>query len=274
MRVQGLAAFADNWIWLWRDEATGTTGVVDPGEAEPVLRALRGGPLHHILLTHHHADHIGGVEELVARTGARVWGLGADRHRLPPLDHPLEAGQDARIGGLRARVLHLPAHTLGHIAFHLPEPGLLFCGDALFLMGCGRLFEGDGAALWTAMRTLRSLPDATLVCCAHEYTRANAHFVHSILPGDEEIHRRLAEVEALTARGAPTVPAPLGRERRTNLFLRADAPIVARALGMEGADPVAVATALRRRRDVFQAPPATPLTRDRAEPVVIFPDKR
>jgi hydroxyacylglutathione hydrolase len=252
LEVRAVPAFQDNLLWLLRCTATGQTAAVDPGDAEPILQALGDQPLHQILLTHHHPDHIGGVDELRDRTGAQVLGFDRDRHRLPRLDRALEEGEEVRVGQQVATVLFLPAHTLGHIAYHFARAEALFCGDTLFLMGCGRLFEGDAAMLWAAMTRLRALPPATRIYCAHEYTLTNARFAVEVDPQNEALRARLARVQALRAQGLATVPGGLAEERLTNPFLRADAPELASALAMEGASPVEITAALRQRRNTFR----------------------
>lgn len=252
LRVERVPILRDNYVWLLRCEQTGAVAVVDPGQAEPVQQALqaRGWPLHQVLITHHHADHIGGVEVLKARHGAIVVGPARDADRIPGLDVGVDEGDTWTLGAQVASVLALPAHTAGHIAFHFAQAQALFCGDTLFLMGCGRLFEGTPAQLWTAMQRLRALPGPTAVCCAHEYTLSNARWAVGLMPGDPALATAVARVEAARAQGLPTVPGRIDQERATNLFLRADQAPVAAAVGLPaGADPVAVTAALRAHKD-------------------------
>lgn len=258
MELVRLPAFRDNYLWLLRCPETGAVAVVDPGDDEVVDAALRarGWGLDLILNTHHHADHVGGNLALAAAYGARILGPAGEQARIPGLTQALQDGQQIRLGARQAQVLGVPGHTLGHIAFHFPASegaaeGLLFCGDSLFLMGCGRLFEGSPAMLWDSLRRLRALPDATLVCCAHEYTLGNARFACSVLPQDPEIAARAEQVQAMRARDQPTVPDLLGREKRTNVFLRADEPELALALFGRSAPPVEVLAELRARKDRF-----------------------
>ena len=251
MEIHLVPAFNDNYIHLLRDGDA--VGVVDPGDAAPVLAALErlGLRLTHVLLTHHHADHIGGVPALKERFGCTVTGAAADAHRIQHMDIAVRDGETASFGSHAARVIEVPGHTVGHIAFHFAGAGALFCGDTLFALGCGRLFEGTPAQMWESLKTLRALPDDTLVYCGHEYTLSNARFAVTVDPENRELARRAEAITALRQRGEPTIPAELGLEKRTNPFLRADDPAVQAALGMAGADPVAVFAEIRGRKDRF-----------------------
>jgi len=244
----------DNYVILLTDPNGPTTVVVDPGQAPVVEAALAEGgrTLTHILVTHHHADHIGGAAELTARFGCRVIGCGADRRRIPAITDPVSDGETFTLADERFLVMETPGHTVGHICFHLPLSNRLFSGDTLFMMGCGRLFEGTPDQMWSSLTRLRSLPDETEVFCAHEYTEANARFAVALTPGDPTIGRRVEETRSLRAVGRPTVPGTIARERAENPFLRADDPSIAAAVGLIGAEPVAVFAEIRRRKDVFR----------------------
>lgn len=254
MDVRVVPVPPDNLVFMSTDPNGPTTVVVDPGSTEIVARAAADGgrTITHILITHHHADHIGGVADLAGRFGARVIGCRADRHRLPALSDPVSEGETFEIADELFTVMETPGHTLGHICFHLPRSNRLLGGDTLFLMGCGRLFEGTPAKMWESLTRLRDLPDETEILCAHEYTEANARFALSLTPDDPEIARRLSEAGSLRARGLPTVPGSMRRERATNPFLRADDPAFAAAVGMAGADPVAVFARIRERKNAFR----------------------
>ncbi|MCX7932054.1 MAG: hydroxyacylglutathione hydrolase [Rhodovarius sp.] len=221
LSVRPIPILADNYAWWLRDEATGQVAVVDPGDAAAVTALLdaEGCGLDWILLTHHHADHIAGTAELVARYGARVAGAAADAHRLPPLDAALRGGDSFVLGASAAEILETPGHTLGHIAFSFP--GWLFCGDTLFSLGCGRLIEGTAEDLFRSLRRIDALPGETLIACGHEYTLANGRFALTVEPDNEALRARIAEAEAQRAAGRPTVPSTLASERAANPFLRA-----------------------------------------------------
>jgi hydroxyacylglutathione hydrolase len=253
MDIQLIPAFSDNYIYLLRDPASDAVGVVDPGEAEPVLQALDrlGLRLTHIFNTHHHNDHVGGNQTLKRRYGATLIGARADRSRIADMDIAVGEGESVSFGSQTARVFETPGHTVGHIAFWFEQAKALFCGDTLFALGCGRLFEGSPAQMWNSLWKLRGLPGDTRVYCGHEYTLSNARFAVTIEPENRDLHARVAAVEALRAKNQPTIPSTLEEERRTNPFLRADLPEVQAALGMEGASPTDVFAEIRRRKDRF-----------------------
>lgn len=224
--VEPIAILSDNYAWLLRDAATGAVAIVDPAEAGPIEAAidLGGGRLDLILLTHHHADHVAATDPIRARYGATVVGAKADAHRLPRLDQALAEGDTVALGDSVARVIETPGHTRGHIAFFFAEGAegpVLLCGDTLFSLGCGRLLEGTAPEMFASLRKLAALPAATLVCCGHEYTAANARFALSVDPANAALQARAERVKALRAAGTPTVPSRLGDELAENPFLLA-----------------------------------------------------
>lgn len=243
----------DNYAYLIHDATSGATAVVDVPEAGPILAALqaRGWRLSDILITHHHDDHIAGVEALRAATGAAVWGALADAHRLPALDHALAEGDVVSVGTAQGHVLDVSGHTLGHIAFVFPGDNLAFTADSLMAAGCGRLFEGSAAQMWDSLSKLAALPPRTLVCSGHEYTASNIRFALSLEPDNPALIFRSAQVAAAREDGRPTVPSILSEEMATNPFLRAALPDMKARLGMDHASDAEVFGEIRKRKDRF-----------------------
>lgn len=246
-----IPCLSDNYAYLIHDPATETVTLIDAPEAAPILAALyeRGWKLSHILITHHHFDHIDGVAMLEAATGARVIGAQADAHRLPPLTETVVASETLHVGMQGVEVFDVPGHTRGHVAYYFREAGLLFTGDSLMSWGCGRLFEGTPDEMFASLNQFAALPDATVVCSGHEYTTANGRFALSLEPQHPALLARMARVEALRGADLPTVPVDLGCERATNPYLRAADPALAAAIGMAGATPLEVFTEIRARKD-------------------------
>jgi len=253
LHVEPVPCLKDNYAWLAYDREEGVCAVIDPSEAEPVRRALeaRGLKLTHILNTHHHPDHVGGNLSLKEKFSASIVGPGNDAARIPGIDTGVREGDVYAVGSHAAKVLEIPAHTRGHIAFWFEKDNALFTGDTLFAMGCGRLFEGDPPTMWASLSKLAALPDAARVYCGHEYTEANGRFALTVEPGNEDLRARMEQVRAARARGLPTLPSTIGEERKTNPFLRAASPEIRRNLGLETADSVAVFAEARRRKDKF-----------------------
>ncbi len=221
--IQSLLNLKDNYAWLLRDQASGAVGVVDPADACAVAKHINanGGRLDLILLTHHHRDHTAGTDELRERFGARVVGPRAAVARLPVLDEAVGEGDAVRLGDAVGRVLDVPGHAIGHVAYYFDMPPALFCGDTLFSLGCGRLFEGTAEELYGSLRRLAGLPAETLVCCGHEYTESNARFARMVEPDNAALAAYAEKVKALRAAGKPSVPSRMGDEVALNPFLRA-----------------------------------------------------
>ncbi|MGB0694221.1 MAG: hydroxyacylglutathione hydrolase [Rhodospirillaceae bacterium] len=251
--IRQIPVLNDNYVYLARDPDSGACAVIDPAVSEPILKAAEdlGWTITHILNTHHHGDHVGGNRDIKAATGCTIIGFGGDRARIPGLDIAVKEGDTVSLGTATAQVFEVPGHTSGHIAYHFAESDALFCGDTLFSVGCGRLFEGTPGQMWTSLSKLRALPDTTRVYCAHEYTTANIAFALSIDPDNGALQTRAATVKSLRSQNQPTVPPLLGEEKAVNPFLRADDPGLATAMGLAGADPTQVFAAIRRAKDTF-----------------------
>lgn len=223
LEVVQIPVLSDNYVYLAHDSATGETAVIDPAVAEPVLSAAaeRGWTITQILNTHWHPDHVGGNAAIVAATGAKVTGPKGEAAKIPHIGRAVAEGDTVTVGASTARVLDVGAHTAGHIAYVFDDDAVLFPGDTLFALGCGRLFEGTPADMFTALGKLMALPDATQVFCAHEYTQSNARFAVKAEPDNAALAARVIEIDARGARNLPTVPSSIGEERATNPFVRA-----------------------------------------------------
>jgi hydroxyacylglutathione hydrolase len=223
MLVARIPVLSDNYVWLAHDPESGETVVIDPAVAEPVLAEAerRGWTIGQIWNTHWHPDHIGGNEKIKAATGAVVTGPAAEAARIPSLDRLVREGDRVRLGGIEAEVLEMPAHTAGHIAYHLAGERIAFVGDTMFAMGCGRLFEGTAAQMYANLQRLAALPPETQIYCAHEYTAANGRFALTVEPGNAALAERMARVAAMREAGEATVPTTIALERATNPFVRA-----------------------------------------------------
>jgi hydroxyacylglutathione hydrolase len=254
LNVELIPAFQDNYIYLLRTPGSSDVGIVDAGDAVPPIAALerQGLTLTHIFNTHHHPDHIGGNDALKARfPKARLIAPKSETLRIPGIDVAVADGDCVPFGSLTFKVIGVPGHTTGHIALWSELGEALFCGDTLFAIGCGRVFEGDAGQMWNSLGKLRSLPPQTRIYCGHEYTQNNARFAVTVDPENTALARRFESVKQLRAAGKPTIPSTMGLEIETNPFLRADDPAIARAVGLAGADPVAVFAEIRQRKDIF-----------------------
>ncbi len=253
LEIHQIPVLSDNYVYLAHDVATGKTAVVDPATHEEVLEALaeKGWTLTHILNTHHHTDHTGGNMALKQATGCTIVGPRADRDRIPGIDVEVGDGESYALGESVAKVFDVPGHTRGHIAYWFGDSDALFCGDTMFALGCGRLFEGTPQQMWTSLSKLRALPGSTQVYCAHEYTKSNAAFAITVEPDNGALAARKSMIDDMRARGERTVPSTLAEEIATNPFLRPDSPDLQRTLGMVGAPLVDVFAETRRRKDNF-----------------------
>jgi hydroxyacylglutathione hydrolase len=259
-KIELLPAFADNYIFLVSDSDLGLAMVVDPGDGDVVLKALKERDLHLslILNTHHHADHVGGNDKLQREYGAPIIGPAKEKARITGMSRAVAHGDTITFSTLRAEVFATHGHTAGHISYYFPQLKALFCGDTLFSLGCGRLFEGTPVEMWDSLKMLRTLPDDTQVYCAHEYSESNAKFALAIDKNNEALKARAAEIATLRREGKPTIPALLGSEKLANPFLRVDQTDLRKALAKAGlvaedADPAAVFGTIRSAKDRFGA---------------------
>jgi len=253
LEIHQIPVLSDNYVYLAHDPASGNTAVVDPAVTGPVLDAVaaKGWTITHILNTHHHGDHTGGNMEIKQATGCIIVGPRADRDRIPGIDIELGDGDSFLLGEAEARVFDVPGHTHGHIAYWFEESDALFCGDTLFALGCGRVFEGTMEQMWSSLAKLKALPGSARVYCAHEYTQSNGRFALSVEPHNKALIERMADVDDKRQHGIPTVPSTLEEERATNPFLRPDSAELQQTVGLVGGDAVAVFAETRRRKDSF-----------------------
>ncbi len=253
LKIIQLLVLSDNYIYLIHDDASGETAVVDPALAEPVLDYLaeQGWQLKYILNTHHHLDHVEGNSAIKQKTTCKVVAGQTDVQRIPDFDSGVTDGDELFLGQHKIRVITTPGHTLGHVAYFFEQDELLFCGDTLFVMGCGRLFEGSPEQMHASLTTLKALPSTTKVYCAHEYTQANGQFALSVEPDNQALQDKLQRVAVLRSNNEPTVPSTIQEEIATNPFFRTDSLSIQKTLGLVGADALSVFTELRKRKDVF-----------------------
>jgi len=244
----------DNYGVLVHDPATGATAAIDAPEAAPVEAALKetGWRLTDILVTHHHGDHTGGIAELKQKHNCKVTAPRAEAAKIPAVDVQIAENDTVKVGNLSARCIATPGHTLGQINYFFAADKLLFAGDTLFSIGCGRVIEGKPEMMWESLLKLRALPDDTQLYCGHEYTAANIKFAKTIEPDNAALAAREKEVVAQLAAGKPTVPSLLGDEKKNNVFLRADVPAVAAAVGLAGKPAAEVFTEVRARKNNFK----------------------
>lgn len=253
LQIETVSCLSDNYAFLAHDPETGHTALVDAPEAAPILARLseKNWTLSHVLITHHHFDHVDGLKDILSAHPATVIGNAADAGRLPTLDIALNDGDPLQIGSDAGVMIDVSGHTIGHVAFHFPQSRAVFTADSLMALGCGRVFEGTKAQMHASLQRLAALPPDTTVYSGHEYTQANAKFALTIDPDNPELISRIDNITTKRAAGIPTVPSLLGEELATNPFLRADDSKIQSRLGMAGADPAAVFAEIRNRKDNF-----------------------
>lgn len=252
--VHQFLCLKDNFGALIHDSATGATAAIDAPDADAVIAAAmsQGWELTDLLITHHHADHVQGLPGLKARfPKIRVAGPAKEASRIGAIDIALAEGDFAHVGDIAAKVIETPGHTAGHIVYWFEEDDVAFCGDTLFALGCGRVFETPLAVMWNSLVKLANLPGETEVYCGHEYTEANARFAVTIEPDNAALKDRIEVIAKLRAAGRATLPTTIAAELASNPFLRAEEPEVQSRLGMSGADPAAVFAEIRSRKDRF-----------------------
>jgi hydroxyacylglutathione hydrolase len=243
----------DNFGVLVHDPESGATAAIDAPEAAPIEAALKrtGWRLTDILVTHHHHDHTGGIEELKDNYHCRVVAPHAEASGIPGVDETVRENDAVEVGGLKAHVIETPGHTSGHISNWFDADALVFAGDTLFSIGCGRVIEGTPAMMWESLKKLRALPGQTRIFCGHEYTQSNIRFAQTIEPDNTALIARAAEVAEQIAHQQPTIPTTIDAERAANPFLRADLPELADAVGMPGRPPAEVFAEIRERKNKF-----------------------
>lgn len=253
LEIQQIPVLSDNYIYLIHDTDSGATAAVDPAIAEPVLKHLKLNhwQLSFIFNTHHHADHIGGNLLLKQQTGCHIIGSATDRHRIHGIDQGVTEGDSLQLGKHRIQVIECSGHTNGHIAFYIPQSNALFCGDTLFAIGCGRLFEGSAEQMQQSLKKFTALPLTTKIYCAHEYTATNAQFAQSVEPNNLNLQQAIKRIKHCRANNMPTVPTTLAEEIATNPFLRTDSLEIQQTLAMQGQSKLAIFTELRQRKNGF-----------------------
>lgn len=252
LHVHQFPCLSDNYGFLLHDDVSGQTAAIDTPDAGEYLKqaALKGWTISHIWNTHWHPDHAGGNQAIKDATGCTIIAPRGEGDKIMVYDHQIDPGDTVTLGDHTAHIMDVSGHTLGHIAYHLPDSAIAFVGDSIFALGCGRMFEGTPDMMWSTMLRLRALPNDTTLYCAHEYSQANARFATHIDPDNDALAAYAARIDALRAEDKPTVPTTLARELDTNPFLRADVAAMQAHMGHEG-DAVATFAAIRSAKDNF-----------------------
>jgi hydroxyacylglutathione hydrolase len=253
LEVHQFPARSDNYGVLIHDPETGATASIDAPDANSIMAALeeKGWTLTHIFVTHHHGDHTAGNKRLKALTRCIIVGPQGEARRIPAIDVEVSEGDSVAVGKTNGLVIETPGHTRGHISYLFPKNGIVFVGDTLFSVGCGKLLEGDAKMMWRSLQKLMALPPETQLYCGHEYTRANTKFALTVEPGNAALQARAVEAEELAKRKQPALPTTIAKELATNPFLRASSPEIQKRLGMEGRELWEIFGETRKRKDRF-----------------------
>lgn len=253
LEIITLPVLTDNYIYLIHDSVSRETAAIDPALAQPVLDILKknGWQLTYVWNTHHHSDHIGGNLQLKQLTGCKIIAAQADWDRIPGIDQGVDEGDVVLLGDHKANVIATPGHTRAHIVYHFAEDNILLCGDTLFAMGCGRLFEGTPEQMWQSLQKLKMLPPDTKVYCTHEYTQNNGQFALTVEPDNKALQQRMLEVDKRRQQDKPTLPTTIADELATNPFLREDSLSIRQSVGMPSNKPSEVFAKVRQLKDSF-----------------------
>ena len=253
MNIEIISCLNDNYSYLIKDNQTNTVAIIDPSEFNPCDKKInqKYKKLDFILNTHHHFDHIGGNTELKSKYGSKVLGFEKDQKRIPEIDILLKDGQEFRIGNLNFKTLFIPGHTIGHVAFYFEKEKVIFTGDTLFSLGCGRIFEGTYQQMFDSLNKIKSLPEDTKIYCGHEYTKNNYNFCVKFDPNNNYLKDKEKEIDERMKDGKPTIPSTIKEEIQTNIFLRYDDPDVKEALKLKNASDLEIFTKLRDLKDNF-----------------------
>ncbi|MEQ1544478.1 hydroxyacylglutathione hydrolase [Methyloglobulus sp.] len=253
LEIITLPVLTDNYIYLIHDPVSRETAAIDPALSQPVLDILEknGWQLTCIWNTHHHSDHIDGNFQLKQKTDCKIIAAKADWDRIPGIDQGVDEGDVIALGQHNASVIATPGHTRAHVVYHFAEDNILFCGDTLFVMGCGRLFEGTAEQLWHSLQKLKALPKSTKVYCTHEYTQTNGRFALTVEPENQQLQQRMIEVNRLRTNNQPTVPTTIAEELATNPFFREDSVDLQKTIGISSGKSVEIFAKIRRLKDGF-----------------------
>ena len=253
MQLEIIPCLNDNYSYLIKDDQTSTVAIIDPSEFGPCDKKIneKYKKLDFILNTHHHFDHVGGNTELKKKYGSKILGFEKDKKRIPAIDVLLKDDQEFKIGSLDFKTIFIPGHTLGHIAFYLEKEKVIFTGDTLFSLGCGRVFEGTYEEMFNSLKKIKSLPEDTKIYCGHEYTKNNFEFCFKFNPNNDHLKNKQKEIDSKIKEGKPTIPSTIKEEIKTNIFLRYDDLDVKGTLNLKNASDLEIFTKLRDLKDNF-----------------------